>query len=689
MTADQIHDPLNTAINWDAEIVEYTPAPEGRPVDPPDRRRVFFDATVHDDQVAPIIPASLRRGNITVTVRQIGRQAGHRTAFHGVRLPKYATKTAIWAPVGVVRGAWKVIHWAFDLEGFGIRQHAATRNQVKDYLDLSKQRDRRVGGRAAYAWAGVGLLGAGVLYLLAFAPWWLKYVALILAVPGLAVLGRPADKPITDRVTAGTRFIKLTAEMTRAALVACGAGIKNAGDVTFPRDIFRDPPGWTAIVNLPPGIIAADVIDKRDRLAAGLRLPKSQVWPKGVDGEHPGQLQIWVADRPVSSMKQPDWPLLRGGSVDYWRGFPFGFNERMQPVTWSLDQKNSLFAGIPGSGKSLAMRVVLLGAVLDPLVVPMGFELKGAGDFDDFEPLCPSGLYGSGADDETKARALDMLTWLLAECGRRGPLVKHLARLGLNDTNNVNRAMAQRDPRLRPIVAFIDEVQELFTDKELKGPAIAAATSIIKLGRALGVHLLLATQRIDKESIPRGISSNMALRLCMAATSHVEVDLVLGTGAYARGARPTEFETATEGEAKDSGWGWRVGLGPMAPMRASYVDNKQTRAIITRVIAQRRDLGLMPVDDDVEMDRRDPLADVQSVFRAGEAFVTWAALAERLAEQIPEAYADVTQDVVSEQTRAFGVPSENGRMPGGPVLRGAKRHEIEAAMERRQIGGGS
>jgi S-DNA-T family DNA segregation ATPase FtsK/SpoIIIE len=672
----------------DAETTVVSGPKLGMPVDPPDRRTVFFDAVVHDNQLAPIVPAALRGGNLADTAKTGVRQAGHRTAFHLVRAPKYAAKTALWAPVGIFVGCWRVAHWAFDLESFGIRQHAATRNATDDYLKLSKQRDRRVGGRVRIMLACLVLLAAGVWALLAKAPDWAKWVALATAVPMLAVIGRPADKPITDRVLVGEPFIKLTAELTRAALVACGAGIKLPGDVKFERDIYRDPPGWTAIVSLPSGIIATDVIDKRDRLAAGFRLPKSQVWPSSVPGAHPGVLRIWVADRPVSDMRQPPWPLLNGGKVDYFQRFPFGFNERMEVTYWSLDQKNSLFAGIPGSGKSLALRVVLLGAIQDPLVDLMVFELKGGGDLDDFEPLCRPGHFGSGADETTKQRALDALQWLARECDRRGPIMKHYAAQGLNDTNNVNRAMASRDPRLRLLVAVFDELQELLTDKELGKTAVPLLTSVVKRARALGIHLILATQRIDKESIPRGVSSNVALRWCGAVTAHTEADMVLGTGAYSRGARPTEFETATEGDPKDSGWAWRTGLGPMFTDRAAYVDNKAARAIVRRVIAERVRLGLMPGGED-EVEHRDPLADVHRVYRAGEAFVSWQQIAGRLRDQMPEAYADITPDAISARIRPYEVPSVNGRAADGQVLKGAKRKDIEAAMQRREIGDGS
>ena len=130
--------------------------------------------------------------------------------------------------------------------------------------------------------------------------------------------GRPADKPITDRVSQGKAYRKLTAELVRRALLSVQlAGINSAvakdpNAITFPAEIHRDGPGHLAVVDLPYGVEAADVIARRGRLASGLRLPLDQVWPEPAPG-HTGRLALWVGHEPASQMRQPAWPLLRVG----------------------------------------------------------------------------------------------------------------------------------------------------------------------------------------------------------------------------------------------------------------------------------------------------------------------------------------------------------------------------------------
>lgn len=660
----------------------------GRPVDQPRTTTTFADiSSRYSGPRKPIVPASLRSAAGRHAMAEWAVTfAGYTLAYHVTRSPKYLAKAAVFAPWGAVRLTGRALHWTFDLEGFGIRQDAASRNNVGDYLALSRQRDRRVSGRLWAAIPGMLLLIvlAGLLVLVA--PWWGQALAASVLVPWLAHVGRPLDSPIVDRVFTADKFIRLTASLTRQAILACNVkGIKDPKDIKFLHDIALAGPGHEAMVLLPPGVLATDVIDERERLASGFRLPKTQVWPSMVPGEHPGVLSIWIAHKPVSSMVAPPWPMLEDGTFDYFADrFVYGHDERMRPVYYSLAEKNSLFGGIPGSGKTLAARVVLLAAILDPLVVSLVFDFKGSGDVDCFEPLCPDGLYGSGADEVTKAAGMAALEWLLTECDERAPLVRKYAAQGMNTVNKVNRRMAEHDARLRPLVAFFDEIQELITDPKFGKRAKFLLTSIVKRGRALGIHLILASQRIDKESIPKGISSNIALRTCLAVTSHVEVNLVLGTGAYAAGARPTEFEPGDSTGPKDSGWGYRAGDGPLRPCRSSYVDNPAAAQVVKRALEMRH--GEQPVEVP-RIALRNLLADVRQVWFEGEEAIWSELIVPRLKELDRDAYGDLTVEVFGAWMARAGVKTEsiNRRIDSSSTKRatraGVKLTALEARIE--------
>jgi DNA segregation ATPase FtsK/SpoIIIE, S-DNA-T family len=665
----------------DHEAVPVEHEHQGAPVDPPDERRPLY-ATVTDQQGTrprPIVPGWARnRQQRRQVARWAAGRGGHEALYHATRTPKYAAKVALYAPAGAVRTVWRVLHWASAEEGNRrLRREAEIRDDPHTWLQLDARRQQQaswrwwvVGAGAVASCAGGGVLASDLV------PWWVRVPVLAGLVAGAARAGRPIDRPIVDRVSTRPRYRKLTADLTRKGLLATGL-VKRPEDVKFPGEIRRDGPGYLAMVDLPDGVIATDVVDRREQLAGGLRLPLDQVWPEVTPREHPGLLTLWVADRPVSAMRQPPWPLLRDGQTDYFRPFPYGFDPRMRQVPYQLDERNSLFAGVPGSGKSLSARVVLAGAALDPLVTFAGFDLAGRGDFDAFEPLCPPGLFGSGADEGTKQGAMRLLAWLLEQCDRRGPLIKHYAKQGLNSENKLNRAIAMRDARLRPIVAWVDEIQELITDPEIGKIAQWMLTSVIKRGRALGIHLILMTQRIDAQSLPKGVTSNIAVRTCLSVPSHVEVELALGTGMYRAGARPNAFEFGV-----DAGWGVRVGYGPMVSARAAYLDRAAVEAVCRRGVAMRGgpagDVDLPPA--------RDVLADLRTIWVPSERGQHWTALAERLAARWPDAYGSLTAEALSAMARAAGVPSVDVKARGERTARkGARFDALTAAIEARQI----
>jgi S-DNA-T family DNA segregation ATPase FtsK/SpoIIIE len=668
----------------DAETVDATPAPDGAPVDPPARSTTFADLVTRADERRPIVPASLRSraGRHALAVWAVAA-ATHGALYHLTRSPKYAAKAALWAPVGLCAVLWRPVKWATAEEGnWHLRQQAANGGDADTWLKLDARRMRQARWRVPI----VLLAFLTVAVLLAVgrnqAPGWAQAAVVAGAVVVFARAGRPADRPILDRVFAGTRFIRLTAELTRGALVASGAGIKDPAAVRFNREIYRDGPGHTAEVTLPTGVIATDVIDRRDYLSAGFQLPVAQVWPSPVPDAHPGVLGIWVADRPVDKMPQPPSPLLDSGPLDYFGPLPYGDDVRMRPLSWRLDERNSMFGGMPGSGKTLAARVVALGAALDPLVQFAVSELKGSGDFDPFERLCAPGLYASGADQGSKERTMRIIEWLEHECEIRGPLIRSWATKGLNTQNKLNRAIALADPRLRPIVAVFDELQELFADPDLAKPARAGLISIVKRGRSLGLHLILATQRIDKESAPKGLTSNISNRKALAVPSHIETDLILGTGAYSRGARPTTFVPPADGPSPWAGWGYLAGRSQ--PVRASYIDNPSTELIIDRAVAFRSDLE--PATPGGRIRMHNLAEDVRAVWPLGDDALWLERILPRLAELRPDVYGAWTVEQLGEALRRAGITTRplNRRIGSDDAKRstrvGVDRRTLEQAL---------
>jgi S-DNA-T family DNA segregation ATPase FtsK/SpoIIIE len=633
----------------DQEAIYEEPEVTGPPVDRADDKRGWLD---DEPPRKPIIPTYLRRDTIKATIRHTAGRLWHTTAYHAVRVPgRYVPLALLWSTVGFFALTGRQLRWWWLLEQHGLRQEAATRNDADTWLKLHRE------ARLTRRWRGTVLLGEvialAVAALLAVfvLPVWLTTLGLLAAVPLLAHYGRPADKPIVSPAVVVPKYRRLTAELVRSAIVSIGvAGVKEPGQLTFPQDIHRDGPGQLAIVDLPGGVDAVDVIERRSKLASGLRVPLDQVWPEPMPRDHPGRLALWVGYEPASAMKQPPWPLLKGGKVDVFKPFPLATDPRLRTITGSLMYRNWLVGAMPGAGKTFFLRLLLLAAALDPRVDLRGYELKGTGDLDPLEKVCAE--FGSGADDDTAEDALEMLRWLRAECVRRGPIIKRMAKAGKAPENKVTPDLAGiADLGLRPIVAFIDECQELFSHSKFGAEAGELAEKVIKLGRALGIILLLATQRPDKDSLPKGVSANAGVRFCLRVTGQVENDMVLGTSKYKQGIRATMFGD------EDLGWGWLVGLGKPVSCRGFYVDGPAAERVIARAVDLRREAGVLPVAPADRGPGYDVAADVRAVWPDGETGLWLELLLPRLQRFRPEVYADWSESSLSAALKARGVAS--------------------------------
>ncbi|MET8864705.1 FtsK/SpoIIIE domain-containing protein [Nonomuraea sp. NPDC004580] len=663
----------------DAEVaVEETLT--GPPVDLPaevEPPKVF--ATITGRAVVqrqPIVPAWARsKQDLKAAARYVAGQAGYRVAFQASRTPMYVGRALRWAPVGGGRLIAKGWRWTWDMETTPARRNALASGNVDEYERLVARRKDNIKSRLPLAGGAlVATAGGGAAAWLTL-PWWAQVPLWGGVLFGLARAGRPVDKPLVGPSVQVTRYERLTAEKVREALCAIGvAGLKDPKKITFPAQIHRDGPGQLARCNLPIGVEAVDVCEKRGKLSSALRLPIDQVWPTA-GPDHAGQLDLWVGFQPASKMKPPKWSIAADGArTSVFEAADFGADQRQRAVAAPLFARNWLIGGMPGSGKSYAARALALVAALDPYVEFKIAEYKGTGDFTDFYDAGLCSTYVCGVDDEAIEEGERIVDWALAEAERRGKLIKKFRAEGRAPEGKVTPDLAAAGVGLHPVVVLLDEVHELFgASKE----AADKAERAIKRGRALGIIFILATQIPDKDSLPPGITRCVNMRWCLAVQDHIANDMILGTGSYKRGITGTSFRPEI-----DAGWGMVTGLAAPTAVRSQYPDEKTTKKILGRAIQLRG--GRPAWADDEEMPRVDVLVDVMQVWPTGRDRAQWQQLADALARFRPEAYDDLTGDSLSALLRGMGVSTLNVKAAGA-VLKGCLLAEVQAAAERREV----
>ena len=468
-----------------------------------------------------------------------GARQPHRGVPRGARPALLAAHRSA-LPRGLGRVIFHAWHWVFDREAHPLRLAAVQSGDASGYAALARIRNQRVRQRLYVlgALASLLILASAVVVIAAPGPasWGLP----LLAVAVLGWLGRPAGKPFVQAAIVSAKAERLTPDIIIRALGSLSLSgidkvLREGREITFVSPVVRDGPGWRVAIDLPYGVTVSDVIERREKLASGLRRPLGCVWPEPSAEEHAGRLVLFVGDEPLSKARQPVYPLAKAGRADLFKPVPFGTDQRGKPVTLPLMFANLLIGSIPRQGKTVAMRVALLAAALDPLAEIHVHELKGTGDLGPLEKVAHK--YGSGADDATIEAALADLRQLAdVELIRRAKVIKGLPRDLCPDSKITPAARRQPVTQAAP-----DRVRRWTRRRRHSATPTTAprststATALIKRGPALGIMLILATQRPDAKSLPTGITSNASIRFCLRVMDQVANDMVLGTSSYKRG----------------------------------------------------------------------------------------------------------------------------------------------------------
>jgi len=490
--------------------------------------------------------------------------------------------------------------------------------------------------------------------------------------PGAGWLTRPdrddADSWVDERM--------VSRALAHLGIAPLNAFFKSGGELVYTVPARRDGEGTYAQVRLPLGVTAEMVCDRRTVLAANLGRASLETWP--TTGQEGGVLDLWVADKGTLSGGAGDWPLLHDGVVDVFDGVPFGLSQRGVVVNAPLFEANWLVGGRPGQGKTNAVRVLMLGAALDPTAELWVFVM---GESPDFEPLAPRlSRYRMGMDDAVAEAAVRALDDLLAEMERRGRVLGEQP----GRPPKISRRLADNKRLgLHPLVMAVDECHELFQHPKYGKRAEECAVRLIKRGRKYGIILLLATQSPTKDSIPKEVTRNISVGVAFAVADHIANDGLLGAGKYRAGVRATELRMRT-----DRGTCVAVGVtdNVFELVRTFYVPledgTDMVTPVITRAMANLNDDGRHLIaggtdTQEIEAAPIDHLADIHAV-TTGEPRVRTQTVLARLAARNPTEYEPWSARDLRAVLRHYGI--QPYKSDGAMVVRA---EDITDALARR------
>jgi DNA segregation ATPase FtsK/SpoIIIE, S-DNA-T family len=198
-----------------------------------------------------------------------------------------------------------------------------------------------------------------------------------------------------------------------------------------------------------------------------------------------------------------------------------------EPIVTSLDKMpHLLVAGQTGSGKSVGLNAILCSLLIRNtpemvkviMVDPKMVELGVYGHI-------PHLLTDVITDPKEAASAL---SWAVGEMERRYLLLKDIKVRSLAKYNAVVQAEFVDDEKHKPmpyIVIVIDEMADLIMTA--RAQVEESIARLAQKARAVGVHLIVATQRPSRDIITGVIKSNLTSRICYRVAQMIDSRIVL------------------------------------------------------------------------------------------------------------------------------------------------------------------
>jgi DNA segregation ATPase FtsK/SpoIIIE, S-DNA-T family len=303
--------------------------------------------------------------------------------------------------------------------------------------------------------------------------------------------------------------------------------------------------------------------------------------------ECPGLLELLAIDERGGLAEATDhWHTIDG------EGFlrvPVGVDPEMRPVYLDIKESaqagmgpHGLLVGATGSGKSELLRTLVCGLALMHSPEALAFVLvdfKGGASFASYARLPHvSGVVTNLADD--LALVDRILAALGGELKRRQEMLAKAGNLGnVREYRTLHRAGKLpdeiADQAMPELLLVVDEFAELL---DTEPGFIDFFLTIGRVGRSLGIHLLLASQRLEEGKL-RGLDTYLSYRLGLRTFSAAESRTVLGVpDAYSLPQAP--------------GGGYlKVGTSSFERFQASYVSgvDDEGLSVMDRIIERLTD----------------------------------------------------------------------------------------------------
>lgn len=248
---------------------------------------------------------------------------------------------------------------------------------------------------------------------------------------------------------------------------------------------------------------------------------------------HPIRIEAPIPGKSLVGIEVPNKKVAIIGLHDMFDSEEFTKSKYFLPIALGRDVSGQavfaglekmphlLVAGATGSGKSIAINAILLSLLYKHspnalkliLIDPKRVELTLYNDI-------PHLITPVITDNK---KVLGALKWTVAEMDRR---YSQLSSVGSKDIFSYNAKITDKgEPIMPAIVVVIDELADLMASygRDVE----AAIVRLAQMSRAVGIHLILSTQRPSVEVITGLIKANMPSRIALSVASQIDSRTIL------------------------------------------------------------------------------------------------------------------------------------------------------------------
>ena len=310
----------------------------------------------------------------------------------------------------------------------------------------------------------------------------------------------------------------------KVAFENCKIYIEREAGIRLPRLKARErkPWGWRFFYKLPIGLCKADLENMREEIEAALDAEVSFNWHKGLI-----RIDVLTGKIPVKVNFKP--PEEMRGEIPFTVG-----KGREGLITADLAScPHLLVAGQTGAGKSNflhQMIACLVGKVQLHII--------------DLKQVEFAYMEQAANVEHTLDGAIKTLEYLTKEMQKR---MAFLSKQKFVSAKEWRAAHPEKAEELPYMVLVVDEFSQLSPvlskdpdDKKVRSYAHKMLVDLICLARSLGIHLVLATQRPDRDILPGQLKANIPATICFKVRNQANSQICLDND------RATELPSPSE-----------------------------------------------------------------------------------------------------------------------------------------------